>query len=77
MVLYALALIPVSLMTTPLGMTGALYFWAALGVGCLYLAASVQAAWNGGRRAARTLLLTSVLYLPLLFAAMLLDRIGG
>jgi protoheme IX farnesyltransferase len=77
MMLYALALIPVSLMPAMVGLTGNLYFWAALAAGLAYLGASIHAALRGGRGAARQLLLVSVLYLPLLFAAMLVDRIGG
>ena len=77
MVLYSAALIPTSMALTPIGLTGPLYFWSALAAGIAYLAASMYAARDRGRASARRLLLVSVLYLPLLFAAMLVDRISG
>jgi protoheme IX farnesyltransferase len=73
MVVYALALIPCSLATSFIGLTGALYFWIALIAGVAYTAASWWAATAGDVASARRLLLTSVLYLPVLFAAMFLD----
>jgi protoheme IX farnesyltransferase len=77
MVLYALALIPCSLATSLIGLTGTLYFFIALGAGAGYAAASWRAAVAGDRASARNLLLTSVIYLPVLFAAMLLDGTLG
>ena len=77
MVLYSLALIPVSLAPTMIELSGALYFWSALLLGVAYLGASLRAAVDGGTRSARTLLLTSVLYLPLLFAALFVDRFAA
>jgi protoheme IX farnesyltransferase len=74
MILYAIALAPFALAPTQLGLAGPLYFWAALLSGAAYVAASVLGAIKRDRKSARNLLLTSVLYLPLLFAAMLLDR---
>ncbi|RMF21612.1 MAG: protoheme IX farnesyltransferase [Deltaproteobacteria bacterium] len=75
MVYYALALIPVSMMMTLAGLTGPLYAFLALAAGCGYLAAAVRAAWRPGRATARGLLLASVLYLPAIVGAMLLDRL--
>jgi protoheme IX farnesyltransferase len=73
MVVYALALIPCSLATSFIGLTGSLYFWVALAAGIAYTVASWQAARAGDVPSARRLLLTSVLYLPALFAAMFID----
>ncbi len=78
MIIYALALVPATLWIQRLGMSGMRYFSAALFLGLAYtavaLAASVAARQNE-RAGARRLLLMSVIYLPLLFAAMLADRI--
>jgi protoheme IX farnesyltransferase len=75
MVLYALALIPCSLAISVIGLAGSLYFSVALAAGLTYAAASWRAARDRDRASARKLLLTSVIYLPVLFAAMLLDGI--
>jgi protoheme IX farnesyltransferase len=73
MIVYAAALVPFALAPAVLGLAGALYAWVALAAGLVYLAASVAAARDGTVRSARRLLLTSVLYLPALFAAMFAD----
>ncbi len=73
MLVYALALIPCSLATSFIGLTGSLYFWIALVAGIAYAYASWLAARDGGVASARRLLLVSVLYLPALFAAMFID----
>ena len=59
---------------TFLGMTGSLYAAAAIaaGLGLLYFGAPTGTRQNRGR--AHALLLASVLYLPALLAAMVLDR---
>jgi heme o synthase len=73
-VLYTLMLLPVSLMPTLVHLAGWLYFSGAivLGLGFLYFsirAATLRTTWQ-----ARRLLLASVLYLPLLFALMVLNH---
>jgi len=73
MVLYAAALLPCSLALPTLGLAGTLYFWFALIAGCGYVAFTLLAAARNDHRSARNLLLASVLYLPVLFAAMFLD----
>jgi protoheme IX farnesyltransferase len=75
MVLYAAALLPVSLSLCPLGLAGEAYFWTALTAGLAYLGASLWAAVQNDTASARRLLLTSVLYLPVLFGGLLLDRV--
>lgn len=74
MVLYALALIPAALWIYRLGLSGRFYFAAAVILGLAYAGMALYAARASGRQAARRLLLASVLYLPLLFTAMLADR---
>lgn len=76
MILYAATLIPISLMVSVVGLAGAVYFWAALVLGVVYLGYSVRAAVRMDAPAARRLLLCSVAYLPLLLAVMVLDRIA-
>jgi protoheme IX farnesyltransferase len=73
-VLWALLLVPVSLFPAALGTTGRVYFFGAFVLGLAFLAASVYAAFAGSRQGARRLLLASVLYLPLLFGMMVLDK---
>ena len=71
---YTLMLVPVSLLPTVLGITGKLYLVAALILGLLFLASAIRAALSKSNQHARQLLLASVLYLPLLFGMMVLNR---
>ncbi|CDM66509.1 heme o synthase [Pyrinomonas methylaliphatogenes] len=73
MVVYSLALLPVSLLPTIVGLTGMLYFWGAIALSAFYLWTSVRAALTLSNRHARHVLLASVLYLPILFILMMLD----
>jgi protoheme IX farnesyltransferase len=73
-VLYTVMLLPVSLLPTFLGTAGKIYFAGALILGLLFLYFSLRAAFSKSRQAARQLLLASVIYLPLLFILMVLDR---
>jgi protoheme IX farnesyltransferase len=75
-VLYGVALIPVSLVPGMLGMTGRIYFIGALILGLVYLYSGVRVALERTLVRARAVLLTSVLYLPLIYGLMLLDRPG-
>ena len=64
-VLYALALVPVSLLPTFLGLAGATYFVIVLGISLAFLAAAVaMAARPATPAAARRLFRASLLYLP-------------
>jgi protoheme IX farnesyltransferase len=74
--LYALALIPVSLTPTLLGLTGGVYFFGALALGVAFLACGLAMAMDRGRKSARRLLLASVTYLPILLALLVLDRVA-
>lgn len=73
-ILYSLMLLPVSLLPTLLGISGKVYFVAAVVLGLLFLASSIRAALSKSNQHARQLLLASVLYLPLLFGVMVLNR---
>jgi protoheme IX farnesyltransferase len=73
-VLYTVMLLPVSLLPTFLGTAGKIYFAGALVLGLVFLYFSLRAAFSKSRQAARQLLLASVIYLPLLFILMVLDR---
>lgn len=67
-------LVPVSLLPTALGLSGKIYLCGALVLGALFLYSSVRAAISKSKLHARRLLLASVLYLPLLFGLMVLNR---
>lgn len=71
---YALMLVPVSLLPTALGISGRIYLVAAAALSLLFLASSIRAALSKSNQHARQLLLASVLYLPLLFGVMVLNR---
>ena len=75
-VLYASLLIPVSLAPGLLGMSGKLYLLGALALGIWFLYSGVRVASERSILRARSVLLVSVMYLPLLYGLMLLDRPG-
>lgn len=75
-VLYSLALIPVSLLPSLLGMSGKIYLFGALILGLCYLYYGVRVAFERTILRARSVLLVSVIYLPLIYGLMLLDRPG-
>jgi len=73
-VLYALALLPVSLMPAFLGMAGRLYFFGAFALGLGFLAYGVRFALRPGSQPhAASLFHYSLLYLPALCTLMALD----
>jgi len=71
---YTLMLLPVSLVPAWLGLAGSVYFFGALLLGLWFLSVSIRAAVSRSKPQARRLLQASVLYLPLLFALMVLNR---
>jgi protoheme IX farnesyltransferase len=75
-VLFGLALIPVSLIPGILGMSGRIYSVGALLLGAWFLYSGVRVALERTPLRARGVLLTSVMYLPLIYSLMLLDRPG-
>ena len=80
-VMYALALVPVSLAPTLMGMAGWTYFWGALvlGLGMLWFSLRM---WTvkltpiapESKLRARHVLQASVIYLPLVFGLMMINR---
>ena len=77
MVLYGVALIPVSLAPAVLGLAGRSYFAGALVLGVLYAALGVAFALDRSDVKARRVLLASVIYLPAVLGVLALDRAGG
>ena len=75
-VLYGMALIPVSLTPVFLGMSGMIYAAGALLLGLWFLYSGVRVALDHSLIRARGVLVTSVLYLPLIYGLMLIDRPG-
>ena len=74
-VCYALGLIPVSLLPTYFGWAGVVYATVAVVLGIAYLVASIRFAWDETRTSARRVLLTSLVYLPLLLAVLTWDHL--
>jgi protoheme IX farnesyltransferase len=73
---HTLALLAVSLLPTLLHFAGEVYFAAAFLLGAAFLAFGVMLACFPSEGAARRLVLASLIYLPLLLAAMALDRVA-
>jgi protoheme IX farnesyltransferase len=72
---YTVALVAVSLLFVPIGVAHGAYLAVALLLGAVFLGYAVAGLREAaGRRWARNLFLLSLLYLPLLFGALLLDR---
>lgn len=74
MILYAAALLPVSLLPSVLGITGAAYLVGALLLGLLFLRYCFGFANSQNAPAAKRLLLFSVLYLPVALLLMVADH---
>ena len=74
-VIWAAALIPLSLLPAVLGLAGAVYAAGAVALGAGYLAASVAFGRRRTGAAAKRLLLASILYLPGIFAVLLADAL--
>lgn len=69
------ALIPFSLLPTILGLTGVAYFFTALVLGLAFMAFGFRASRTRTRVDSRRLVLASVVYLPVLLAVMMLDKV--
>ena len=70
-----LALLPVSLLSTLVGLTGTVYFFGALTLGVAFLGFGMAQAVSRSVPAARRLLFASLLYLPMLLALMAFDKV--
>jgi protoheme IX farnesyltransferase len=74
-VIYSLALLPLSLAPTLVGMTGTVYFAGALALTLLFVALALRFGITRSVPDARRLFFGSIIYLPLLWILMIADRI--
>jgi protoheme IX farnesyltransferase len=72
--LYSVALIPISMLPKFFAMAGNVYLYGALALGLAFLYYGLRIRSDRTRQQARRVLLASVVYLPLLFSLMLIDR---
>jgi len=75
--LYATALLPISLLPTVLGVTGPWYFFGALALGIGYVAAGTGLLVGATPSRAWRLFFVSILYLPALLTLMVLDKVAA
>src|SRR5438876_545040 len=73
--LYAATLLPVSLLPTLLGITGAVYFFGAAALGLAYLVASAAMTLAATAARAWRVFFVSIVYLPALLTLMVLDKV--
>ncbi|HEY1923383.1 MAG TPA: heme o synthase [Tepidisphaeraceae bacterium] len=73
--LYSAALLPVSLLPVMFGVTGEIYTISAVLLGVGFFAACMSCATRRTRAEARKLFFASIIYLPVLLAVLMLDRI--
>ena len=76
MVLWAAALVPVSLLPAALGLAGLTYLFGALLLGLALLVVSLGFLRRHSTTAARRLLLASVVYLPAVLVILVIDRLA-
>lgn len=76
-VVNCLALLPVGLLPTLIGLAGPRYFVAALVLGLIFLWTAIGLARHQTMSDARRLLFASLVYLPTLLAVMALDKLGS
>ena len=72
-----LALLPVALLPTVVGLAGTAYFVVALVLGLAFLWRAVGFAQRGSSADARRLLFASLVYLPVVLAVMALDKLAS
>lgn len=72
--LYAAALVPVSLAPAAVGMTGSVYLTGAAVLGVAFVWLAARFAWQRTTPSARRLFFGSIVYLPLLWVLMVLNR---
>lgn len=72
--LYATALLPVSILPSAFGMTGPLYAISAFVLGLAFIATGIKFAIARTKPNARLLFLASLIYLPAVWAVMMIDR---
>ena len=74
---YTLGLVPVTLMPYVTGMSGAVYATAALLLGVRFIHHAIKVWQDGGTSTDRAMFLFSILYLFLIFTALLADRLAA
>lgn len=74
-ILYSITMIPVSLLPTLLHMTGSMYPFAALVMGIAFCGFGLVLAKSKSRADARQLFLASIIYLPALLTALMVDKL--
>lgn len=74
-ILFAIMLFPIGLAPFFLGIAGSVYLVGSLILGLWFLVESIRMARAKTRPSARRLLLVSVIYLPLIFGLLVLDRL--
>jgi len=72
---HCLALVPVALLPTLVGLAGSAYFVVALVLGVGFLWSAIMLARSGTTGDARRLVFASLIYLPVLLAVMALDKV--
>ena len=72
--LYATALVPVSILPSALGLAGPIYAAGALALGMAFIAVGIRFAMARTKPNARLLFLTSLVYLPAVWMLMMLNR---
>jgi protoheme IX farnesyltransferase len=77
MLLYTVALLPLGLVPWWLGITGPLYAMAASALGLTFLGFAIWVWFDSTDRAAKRMFGYSILYLFLMFTAMMVDRAPG
>lgn len=75
--LYAVALVPVSLVPSLVGITGPLYFFGALALGAIYALAGVGMTLATTVRRAWWVFFVSIVYLPALLILVVLDKVAA
>jgi protoheme IX farnesyltransferase len=70
-----LALLPVALLPTVVGLAGSTYLVVAFVLGVVFLRSAVGLARDGGSADARRLLFASLVYLPVVLTVMALDKL--
>jgi protoheme IX farnesyltransferase len=74
-VIYTAALLAVSMLTTVLGLTGALYLFGSISLGLAFLGLGVSLAVQRDGVGARRLFFGSIVYLPVLLVLMVVDKL--
>ena len=74
-VINCIALFGIGLLPTLFNIAGGIYFFAALLIGGMFLASGIYLEKTGSVKAARYVLHVSLLYLPLIFITMAIDKI--